>query len=281
MKLVSWNAEGRLTRFAEYGKRGSPEHILNEIESFDADVVVLPDAYREVPEPGVNQRFYAMGYTWHDVAYRDKGREEVYKGKMPHMRILSRLAVVDAGVTRWDDVRTLAAVTIEDRNGEVYDVFGVHLDDRSSEVRHGQVVAMSEMINARKDRSDAIIATGDWNERHKNSRRLGMLGGSAVRSCMSWIPHDTVRYYGTTVTDMLAGEAIEYFEQVTGMRTLDPDHRPTTTPKIHGGLEWMPSVRVIQLDHMYVTEGIKDTGLIISKDGGSDHRAIMSTVNRS
>lgn len=278
MKIASWNTEGRLTRFAQYGKRGSPEHILDEIEGYDADVVVLPDAYRQDPEEGVNQRLHAMGYDWHDVAYHDEGREELYEGKMPHMRIMSRIALVDVGVTRWDDVRSLATAVVEDVDGQVYDVFGVHLDDRYSRTRKGQVVAMGEEINERKMQNNAIIATGDWNERHKKQGRIVSLGVGAVRACATAIPHATVRYYGTTVTDMLGGESIHYFEQVTGMRGLDPLHRPTTTPKIHGGLEWLPSVRVLQLDHMYATETVRDSGLIIARDGGSDHRAIMSTV---
>lgn len=275
MKVASWNIEGRLTRYAEAGERGSPEHILREIEAIDADVMALPDAFHEIPEPGVDEALAEMGYKWRDAAYHDKGREEEYAGKMPHMRLLSRLAETSFQLVRWADCRTTLTAVVRGQDAEPIEFIAEHNDDRSKYMRHAQTKALVDYVNA----ADAeVVVLGDRNEMHPDSWRSRAIGSAASRFLVDHIPNDAVRQIGQQFVDMAEGGAIRYLEQATNLRSLDPRHRPTTTPKIRGPLSRMPSIRVAQLDHIYVSPGIQAEALRIARDGGSDHRAISSTI---
>ena len=92
IKLAAWNAEQRLTRLTNK-KRGTPEHILQGIEALDADVLVMPEAFQEAPADSVDGRLKELGYEWMDARYDDRGREKVFEGAMPYMRVMSRLAM--------------------------------------------------------------------------------------------------------------------------------------------------------------------------------------------
>jgi endonuclease/exonuclease/phosphatase family metal-dependent hydrolase len=61
MKIVSWNVEARLSGWMKKG-RGTAERILEEIESLDADVLVLPEAYINTVAPFVPAKIRALGY---------------------------------------------------------------------------------------------------------------------------------------------------------------------------------------------------------------------------
>ncbi len=63
----------------------------------------------------------------------------------------------------------------------------------------------------------------------------------------------------------------------TNLTDADPKKRPTTTPKMRGQ-EWMPSIRIAQIDHIFVSPEIEVSDFRIARDGGSDHRAISATV---
>lgn len=276
MKIASWNVEGRLTRYADAGERGSPEHILREIETIGADVIALPDAFHEAPERGVDQALSRMGYGWHDAAYEDLGREEEYSGKMPHMRLLSRLAVTSFQLVRWADCRTTLVAEIKDpKTDQPIEFIAEHADDRSKHMRLMQTEALVEYVSTA---DTEVVVMGDRNEMHPDAWRARLFGSTAVRTLVDYIPSAAVRRIGQQFVDMAEGGAIRYLEEETNLRSLDPRHRPTTTPKIRGPLERMPSIRVAQLDHIYVSPGIHADEFTIAKDGGSDHRALLATI---
>lgn len=100
MRVGSWNVEQRLTTLTAK-ERGSPDHILGEIERLNQDVLVLPEAYPERPKRGIDDSLRDMGYRWVDARYDDKGREAVYDGMIPYMRILSRYAIQASELVRW------------------------------------------------------------------------------------------------------------------------------------------------------------------------------------
>jgi endonuclease/exonuclease/phosphatase family metal-dependent hydrolase len=276
MKIASWNIEGRLTRYADADERGSPEHILREIEAIDADVIALPDAFHARPERDVNTALRKMGYEWRDAAYGDVGREEEYAGRMPHMRLLSKLAITSFQLVRWADCRTTLVAEINDpETNRPIEFVAEHADDRSKYMRLMQTEALAEYVDA----SDTeVIVLGDRNEMHPDSWRARLFGSAAARTLVEYIPSDTVRRIGQQFVDMAEGDAIRYLEKETNLRSLDTRHRPTTTPKIRGPLERMPSIRVAQLDHIYVSPGIHAEKFTIARDGGSDHRALSAIV---
>ena len=276
MKIASWNVEGRLTRYADAYERGSPEHILDEINALDADVIALPDAFHNIPGPGVDDALKRMEYQWQDVAYDDLGREEEYARRMPHMRLLSKLAITSFQLVRWVDCRTTIIASIEDpESREPIEFIAEHNDDRSKHMRQAQTEALVEYVNTA---DTEVVVFGDRNEMHPDAWQARIFGSVAAQFLVERIPNDSVRRIGQQFVDMTEGSAIRYLEEHTNLRTLDPRHRPTTTPKIRGSLEWMPSVRVAQLDHIYVLPGIEAQKFTIAKDGGSDHRAISSII---
>lgn len=276
MKIASWNIEGRLTRYAGTDERGSPEHILREIEAIDADVIALPDAFHTKPERDVNAALSQMGYEWRDAAYEDAGREEEYDDRMPHMRLLSKLAIVSFQLVRWADCRTTLVAEINDpETNRPIEFIVEHADDRSKHMRLLQTEALVEYVVAS---DNEVIVLGDRNEMHPDSWRARLFGSAAARALVEYIPSGTVRRIGQRFVDMAEGDAIRYFEKETNLRSLDTSRRPTTTPKIRGPLERMPSVRVAQLDHIYVSPGIHAEEFTIARDGGSDHRALSAVV---
>lgn len=276
MRAGSWNVEQRLTLLTDK-ERGTPNHILQGIEALDADVLVLPEAFQNAPAAEVDERLHAMGYDWRDVAYHDKGREQEYDGAMPYMRILSRLAIVASEEVRWADIRNTLVVTVQEpETGELVRVVGVHWDDREKATRRQQAYSMGHYIQ----QSDRLptIAAGDWNEMHGVSRKERLLGSSAVRFIADHIPHATVRYIATRMVDMTEGDGLAEFEHITGMRDLDPLHRPTSTPKIRGPLEVLPSIPTIQIDHIYANDAIQADPVQIGRDGGADHRSVITNI---
>lgn len=77
---------------------------------------------------------------------------------------------------------------------------------------------------------------------------------------------------------MVSGKALALFERQTNMRDLDSQRKPTATPKIRGPLEILPSVPLVQIDHIYANDLIEAGDVRVMHDAGSDHRAIATEV---
>lgn len=115
IKIASWNTEGRLTSYVT-GDRGSPNCILDNIEKINADVMVLPEAFIDKVEDGVDGQLKEMGYYWHDVAYKDHGRDynnEFVPG-MVYMRVLSKSEMLNVEEKRWGEIRDCLVFKIVD-----------------------------------------------------------------------------------------------------------------------------------------------------------------------
>lgn len=288
MKFASWNLEGRLTNYTS-GWRGSPEHILQGIEALDADVMVLPEAFLDEPAPGVDERLASLGYKWHDVLYEDVGRSRAvaYMGKLAGMRVLSRVGIDDFEEVRWGETqRRMVAVTVRDpETDEQLKVIGVHLDDRTEELRLSQVEDMAVYIN---NESLPTIVMGDFNAMHGKDWRARILGGRCMRLLARHIPShitpppgefsDDVRGIAMRLTDMGSGEALAELEKRTRLRDLDSRMQATTTLKLRS-LPCLPSVRIVQIDHMFASPEIATDRVVVARDGGSDHRAISASIS--
>ena len=121
------------------------------------------------------------------------------------------------------------------------------------------------------------VAAGDWNAIHGEDLRALVLGSRAVRFVARHLPAGNVQTIAERLTDMATGSALTVFEEGTGMRELDPRHRPTTTPKMRG-MEWMPSIRTVQIDHAYANNLVESGTVKVGKDGGADHRSITTEL---
>jgi endonuclease/exonuclease/phosphatase family metal-dependent hydrolase len=118
---------------------------------------------------------------------------------------------------------------------------------------------------------------GDFNAMwHEGRGRL--ISSSLMRSLAGHIPHADLRYMAVRVADMATGTALGVLTTRTNLRDADSSHHPTTTPKLRHA-SFMPSIRLIQIDHMLVSPEINVSDFTIGKDGGSDHRAISATLS--
>jgi endonuclease/exonuclease/phosphatase family metal-dependent hydrolase len=275
IKIAAWNIEGRLNGYTKHG-RGTAAHILASIAALDADVLALPECFIDSIASGVDDQLHELGYTYVETSYEDYGREnEKYmKGKM-HMRILSRLPLSKVEYIRPGDVRNLIAcyVTLPTSSKKIC-IIATHLDDRLERTRLKQVVELVEYINTK---NIPVVMLGDFNAMwHEGRGRL--INSWLVRTLARYIPHEDFRYMATRVTDMATGTVLNELTTHTDLRDADSSHRPTATPKLRY-TPFMPSICLIQIDHMLVSPEINVSDFTVEKDGGSDHRAISATLS--
>jgi endonuclease/exonuclease/phosphatase family metal-dependent hydrolase len=275
IKIASWNVEGRLSGYTEAG-RGSAEHILDSIESLDSDVIILPEAYLEEVAPGVDERLKELGYEWQDVEYGKDERDwsEEYLGKIPSLRVMSRLAIADVQTNYWGDLRPmLSFTTIDPETGKNVRIFATHLDDRNEKLRVRQI---DDAIPELQKTELAKVAIGDFNAMWRTGRAR-LIGSSVMRFVARHVPHKGLRHTLTRLTDMASGRVLQRLTAETGLRDADPSHKATTTPKMRD-LPFMPSVRIAQIDHAMVSSEIEVDDFAVSSDLGSDHRAISMVI---
>jgi endonuclease/exonuclease/phosphatase family metal-dependent hydrolase len=271
IKITSWNVEGRLSGYTEAG-RGSANHIVDGIESLDSDVVILPEAYLEEVAPGVDERLKELGYEWQDIEYgkdeRDWAKE--YLGKIPSLRVMSRLAIADVQTSHWGGLRPLLSFTTRDpETGKDVRIFATHLDDRNEELRERQVD--DAIVDLQRTKLPKVMI-GDFNAMWRTGRAR-LLGSRVVRFAARHIPHEGLKYALVRLTDMASGRALRKLAAEAGLRDADPGHKATTTPKMRD-IPFMPSVRIAQIDHAMMSDEIEADGFDVSRDLGSDHRAI-------
>lgn len=287
MEVASWNIEGRLSPFALAGRRGSPDRVVRFIEQLNSDILILPEAFDGVRpvDPEIMDRLERyLDYTVVSVAYNDCGDRDFAAAADPHMMLLSRLEVKQVNPHRPADIRTmLTADIVDEHTGKTIRVFGIHLDDRSEESRLKQV---EDLVACITESPYPVIATGDFNAMFGDGVPARVLRNKAVpllHQFLSRRENTKIRYIGDILgrlSEMAIGETIRQFESGTGLVAADPVGRYTTTPKMRG-LELMPSIRLAQIDHMYVSPGVTVTNFSVGRDGGSDHRSISATVSPS
>lgn len=277
MKVTAWNTEGRLTRFAEAGRRGSPEQILDKIEALDSDIIVLPEASdADDIEPAVLDRIRGLGYQALTAHYSEK-EDRTYKALTdPTIKLLSRVEVVDFQEIRLGDIRTmLMADVINPATSQPVRVFGIHIDDRNEANRLKQIEDLIPHIN---NSPYPAIVMGDFNAMHGDSFQARILKNKLVTAAASNFPHSKIRDVSERLVGMATGDTLRRIAEGTNLVQTNPKMIPTMTPKMRG-LEWLPSVRLVQIDHIFVSPDIEFSDFQVASDGGSDHRAISVLLN--
>jgi endonuclease/exonuclease/phosphatase family metal-dependent hydrolase len=270
MKIASWNIEGRLTLTTKK-RRGTPDQILDMIKKINADVFILPEAYVGQPAEKVNMRLQEMGYEWQDARYDE------YDADHPddiYIRVLSRLEIIKTEQLRWNNARGLLSVIVKDsKSGQKIRFIATHIDERSEERRLAQLKDAVSFINSN---DMPTVMLGDFNAMHVDQRSR-FIQSKFVKGVISLIPHEQIKSRAKMLIEMASGSSLGFLESQTNLRDADPLHRPTTTPKLQE-MEWMPSVRIAQIDHIFVSPDIQASHFKVAKDGGSDHRAISAEI---
>ena len=278
MKIVSWNLEGRLSPLSRDG-RGTPEAIVAAIKQLDADIIVNPEAFGTDPaiSPVIERALTGLGYESRSVAYDDAiSRGEKAAVTNPHLRVMSRLPIKSYEVIRPGDVRNMVAVRVHDpaSNRELR-VIGVHLDDRSEELRLRQVTPLIEYINS----SDIpTVMMGDCNAMPPDTFKSRFVHSALFRGIATIVMHEHMRYTLTRLSEMATGTTIASLLRETNLQNTDSHYHPTTTPKMRR-MEWMPSIRFAKIDWIFASPGIEYKNFSVSADLGSDHRALSLDIS--
>lgn len=274
IKVASWNVEGRLHGYQKQG-RGTAAHILQEIARLDADVLVLPEFYMNSLPGSVADTLAKQGYTIIETGYGDVGRSKLERQRWGeiHGGLLSRLPVSNVEIIRPGGLRKLVTCLATDpQTRQNVRVIATHLEDRTEAMRVAQAEELAEIISRS---SMPTVLLGDFNAMWHEGRAK-LLAAAPVRRLAGHIPHAELRSMVMRATEMARGDALATLARA-GLRDADPYRRPTATPKLRF-TSYLPSIRLLQLDHMLVSSEISVSGFTVHADGGSDHRAISATL---
>lgn len=276
IRVAAWNVEGRLSPRTD-ARRGSPKHILVEICRLDADIIVLPEAHHGTVADGVDERLRQYGYSWHDVRYDDIAHDTTggERDEVSYLRVLSRLPIEEVSEERFGNVRSLLRIIVIDPVTERrVRLLAIHLDDRAEVLRLMQARAMVDHIIGEKL---PTVLLGDFNAVW-DGPMARIIRSRPVRWVARHAPGVWLRSVASRFTDMASGTTLDMLAEEAGVRDADVNHRPTATPKLYG-VEWLPSIRIAQLDHILLSSDLVATHVEVASDGGADHRAISAMVH--
>lgn len=278
IKVASWNLELRLSRYTKTG-RGSPEQIIKSIRQLDADIIFLPEAYdANVPiDKSVTQALKLMKYAFYDVPYDEGGpKRQDCPFMIPYLRILSRIPVIDIKTIRLGILRNALICSFKDtESNQILRIIGIHLDDRSERLRLSELPELIPIINSS---NLPTVMVGDYNAMNGSTKKAKFLRSKFIKLIINLLPGKELRSYAVRATEMATGTVLSKLESETNLHDVDINHKPTTTPKLRT-ISWMPSICLIDIDHMLVSNQITVKDFQIAKhDGGSDHRSISATI---
>ncbi|MDK2899342.1 MAG: hypothetical protein PWQ10_529 [Patescibacteria group bacterium] len=273
IKVASWNIEKRLENFNSK-RRGNSAQIIEMINLIDADIIVLPEAHDKssLDNLRTKDQLNNMGYYIYNMPYDDSTNPELSaNNKHLSLLLLTRLKVIDIKIVKLGNFRNTIIATFDCDNEKRFKVVGVHLDDKSEETRVKQINDLSKIIN---QTNIPTLIMGDFNAMHgEDLWPAKFLQSKFIKKLAKLIwPSVFIR-----TTEMAIGNTLKILEDNTNLIDIDKSHRPTTTPKMSGH-EWLPSLRLIQIDHIFTSKDIKSKNFHIYKNGGSDHRAISANV---
>lgn len=275
LKIASWNIEGRLSEKGNV-KRGTDKHIIESIKKLDADILVLLEAHSEnsIDEVESKQQLVDMGYNIHSVTYDDDGlklRADSYASQLSLM-ILSKFPIDHIEIVSLGGIRNSLIATIQFETNKIFRIIGVHLDDRSETTRVKQIKDLTKIVN----QSDIpTIVMGDFNAMHSSDFWPARMLRSYIAKLLS---NFILPGISSRAIEMARGDCLKFLQSNTNLSDADPKHRPTSTPKMRG-FEWLPSIRLIQIDHIFISKNIAINNFQIAQDGGSDHRAVSAEIS--
>jgi endonuclease/exonuclease/phosphatase family metal-dependent hydrolase len=248
-----------------------------EICRLDADVIVLPEAHHGTVADGVDERLQQYGYHWHDVMYSDIAHDTTGddRSEPVYLRVLSRLPIEEVREVRFGDIRSLLRIVVVDPETQRrIRLFAIHLDDRAEVLRMIQVKAIVHHLAG--ERLPTVLL-GDFNAVW-DGPMARVMRSRLVRWLASHMPGVWLRSVATRFTDMASGTTLDILAEEAGVRDADVNRQPTATPKLYG-VEWLPSIRIAQLDHILLSSDLAATHVEVAGDGGADHRAISAMVH--
>ncbi|MNH50058.1 Endonuclease/Exonuclease/phosphatase family protein [compost metagenome] len=275
IRVAAWNVEGRLSSRTT-ARRGSPTHILAGVQRLNADIVVLPEAHHGTVADGIDEQLRQYGYSWCDVRYDDIAYGTTgNRDEASHLRVLSRLPIEEVHRVRFGNVRSLLdVIVVEPVSRQRIRVLAIHLDDRAEILRVAQVKAIARYLATNKNVPTILLGDFNaiWDGPTARVTRSRVVRWLARHAPSAWLRLRMMRF-----ADMASGTTMKILAEQGGLHDADGRHRATATPKLYGA-EWLPSIRIAQLDHILLSNNLVATHVAVAGDGGSDHRAISTTI---
>jgi endonuclease/exonuclease/phosphatase family metal-dependent hydrolase len=266
MDIASWNVARGLS-----DKERSPQ-IKRGLETLDADIIVLSEAYDVSGKPFQNDFAEELGYRSFSTEYED---QQPHPSDKQFITVLSRVAM-NASVIRLA-TRNAIQLNFDGKDGANQQLIGVHFDDRNAQIRNLMAYSIAESINP----STSTLVVGDLNSMHEDDWRARIIGSPLSREVAHSIPVlgtegskvklDRIRSILTRLTEMADGKTQEILTEA-GFQETDPTYRPTLL---------LGSFAIAQLDHILHTANLKSQNFQTYRLAGSDHKAISATISES
>jgi len=272
-KICSWNVEGRLSDVFN-SNRCNSNRIFDEIKIIDADILVLLEAHIESDAKKLDsyKKLSELGYKIYSVRYTNDSIPQTHNYiDNLSMMFLCKLPINNFKIKMTGNIRNCFIATIGLADKTKLRIIGIHLDCMLESNRLNQIVDLTKIINKSKI---ATIMLGDYNAMHGEDIWPARFLKTKLIRLASKILFPKI---SKNAVEMANGSTIKYLEAHTDLVDADPKHQPTTTPKVRG-LEYLPSIKLIQIDHMFISKQITINDFEIADDGGSDHRAIIAKI---
>jgi len=269
MIIASWNIESRLSD-NPIKSRTKPDDVINEIKKINADILVLLEAHNDQTlSSSTRQKLIKLGYEIKSAPYdddMDRRADSIHDRSS--IIILSKLDITKFDVVKLANIRNCLIINVANK----FRVIGVHLDDRHEDSRIKQIDQLSKIIN---QSNMPTVVLGDFNAIHgEDLWPAKFLKFTPIKFIISKLSTNL----GAKAIEMADGKTLKNLESSTNLIDADQRHQPTVTPK-NINQEFMPSIRLMQIDHIYVTPDIKISNFKVHPDGGSDHRAISADLD--
>lgn len=269
LRVATWNAEGMFVE-GSMTRRAAPRDAIMVLKRLDADVVVIPEfGVIDTLTKETDAAIRALGYDYVTMRYRDR------RARGSGLAILSRYPIVRTVSLPLGEIKGAIDAEIELPDMMIR-VIGVHLDDRSEQLRLREVESLVSYVGAAAERPTFMM--GDFNAMSRPSLFARLARSDIGRFVERIILHSTLRSVVSRVREMALGTTIEMIEQQTDLHSLDPGLQRTVSVR-QRGLECIPAVRLAKIDWIFGPPDISVESYVVSRDAGSDHRPVIAKVN--
>ena len=269
-RIAAWNAEGMFVTGSKT-RRATPHDALKVVKRLDADVLFVPEfGMTDTVDESTIIALHSLGY-----------QTVIYSYDQPELgsygaALLSRLPLKSHTVHAYNNTsRKFLEAHVELSNSHTLRVVGVHLDDRTEQLRLGQIEQVAEIVN--RPHVGETVVLGDFNAMPIDSRFARLVRSKPARFVGENIPHELMKSMSMRVSEMGLGTTIERLLELTDLHDLDGKSRRTVSAK-QAGLEWAPSIRLAKIDWVFGSEGIEAVGYRVLPDVGGDHRPVVVDI---
>ena len=252
-------------------RRASPHDGIAVIKRLNADIIFIPEFSNTSPvDESVTDALRALGYTLITYLYEQPECSSFVAA------FLTRLPLRSHVLHSFTNTQRQFIETRITLGSGIFRVIGVHLDDRSEELRLAQVPELASLIN--QDNTIPTIVLGDFNAMPASALFSRIARLRFVSYIARNLPSEILRSTGARVAQMAVGTTIPTLLRTTKFHDLDLGQRATISAK-QEGFEWLPSIRLAKIDWIFGSSQISTLQYRVLPDVGSDHRPVLAILD--